>query len=166
MARDMTLARGDRLADLGQWAATYALAIIFLAFGAAKFGAKAGESIAPLVMNSPFVSWWHTLFGVDGTALVVGVYEILTGLLIAARPFNPRLSMIGGAMAVMTFLVTLSFLFSTPKVDAMLGEFLLKDLVLLGVALWVFAASRAEARASRRPEERDSRTANAPDSRL
>lgn len=144
--------RNDGLPHVAQCVATYALAIIFLVFGTAKFGAMAGEAIAPLVMNSPLVSWWHTLFGVKGTTLVVGVFEILTGLLIAARPINPRLSMIGGAMAVITFLVTLSFLFSTPDATdgkglTMLGEFLLKDLVLLSVGFWIFAASRAEVRA-------------------
>lgn len=142
----------DRPADLAGWVVTYALVIIFLVFGIAKFGAMAGESIAPLVMNSPLVSWWHTLFGINGTARVVGVFEIVAGLLIAARPFSPRLSMIGGAMAVITFLVTLSFLLSTPMaVDAngltMLGEFLLKDLVLLAAGFWIFATSRAEVRA-------------------
>ncbi len=144
--------RNDSLPHLAQWIVTYALAIIFLVFGIAKFGAMAGESIAPLVMNSPLVSWWHTLFGINGTAIVVGVFEILTGLLIAARPINSRFSMIGGAMAVVTFLVTLSFLFSTPDATdgkglTMLGEFLLKDLVLLSVGFWIFAASRAEVRA-------------------
>lgn len=147
--------RHDRLADLAQWVATYALAIIFLVFGVAKFGAMAGEAIAPLVMNSPLVSWWHTLFGINGTARVVGVFEILTGLLIAARPISPRFSVIGGAMAVITVLVTLSFLLSTPMaIDGngltMLGEFLLKDVVLLAVAFWIFAASRAEVRARAR----------------
>jgi len=144
--------RNDSLPHLAQWIVTYALAIIFLVFGVAKFGAMAGESIAPLVMNSPLVSWWHTVFGINGTARVVGVFEILTGLLIAARPLSPRFSMIGGAMAVVTFLVTLSFLFSTPDATdgkglTMLGEFLLKDLVLLSVGFWIFAASRAEVRA-------------------
>lgn len=142
----------DRLADLGQWAATYALAVIFLVFGTAKFGAMAGESIAPLVMNSPLVSWWHAVFGINGTARVVGVVEIVTGLLIAARPISPRLSMIGGAMAVIVFLTTLSFLLSTPGTTdgngfTMLGQFLLKDLVMLAVSFWIFAASRAEIRA-------------------
>ena len=147
--------QNDRLVNLAGWIATYALAIIFLGFGVAKFGAMAGESIAPLIMNSPLVSWWHTLFGINGTARVVGVFEILTGLLIAARPLNPRFSMIGGAMAVITFIVTLSFLFSTPDATdgkglTMLGEFLLKDLVLLSVGFWIFALSRAEVRARTR----------------
>lgn len=92
------------------------------------------------------------LFGINGTARVVGVFEIVAGLLIAARPFKPRLAVVGGAMAVITFLVTLSFLFSTSDATdgkglTMLGEFLLKDLVLLAAGLWIFAASLAEVRA-------------------
>lgn len=54
---------------------------------------------------------------------------------------------------MITFLVTLTFLFTTPMVTAgdgpfplaMLGQFLLKDLVLLSVAVWIFGVSRAEA---------------------
>lgn len=145
--------RGERLPDLTRWAANYALVIIFLIFGASKFTPMAGDAIAPLIMNSPLVSWLHGVFGIDGAARVLGVYEILTGLLIAARPANPRASMIGGAMATVTFLITFSFLFSTPGVAGgnpfpltMLGQFLLKDLVLLAVAVWIFADSRGETR--------------------
>lgn len=82
------------IADLGGWAATYALAFIFLIFGATKFTAMGGEGIAPLVMNSPLTVWLHRAFGIDGAARFLGAYEILTRLLIAARPINPRLSMV------------------------------------------------------------------------
>lgn len=141
----------DRLARLGGWAVIYALAIIFVVFGASKFTPMAGEGIAPLVMNSPLVAWLHGAFGVEGTARVIGSYEILAGLLIAARPIDARLSAIGGAMAVITFLTTLSFLLTTPMVTAgdapfplsMMGQFLLKDLVLLAAGLWIFGESRA-----------------------
>lgn len=140
-------------ADLGRWAATYALAMIFLTFGASKFTPAAGMELTPLIMNSPLVAWWHGLFGVDGTARVLGVYEILTGVMLAARAFNPRLAAIGAAMAGIAFLVTLSFLFTTPGIAAgagpfpltMLGQFLLKDLVLLCAAWVIFDAARAGA---------------------
>lgn len=153
----VTELRRDSLTDAGRWAANYALAIIFLVFGASKFAPMAEKELAPLIMNSPLVSWWHGVLGIEGAAQALGAFEIVTGLLIAARPFNPRFSTIGGAMAVATFLVTLSFLFSTPGVSAgadpfplsMLGQFLLKDLVLLAVALWIFGTSRDEAVARR-----------------
>ena len=93
---------------------TYALALIFLWFGCLKFTQYEAAGVAPLVMNSPLVAWWHGLFGIAGTSRMLGVYEILTGLLIAARPFNPRLASIGGAMAAICFAITVSFLFSTP----------------------------------------------------
>ena len=58
-------------------------------------------------------------------------------------------------MAALTFLVTLSFMLTTPGVaqpgagsplalSPMPGQFLLKDLVLLGVSLWILGVSRVE----------------------
>ena len=136
---------------------TYALALIFLWFGSLKFTQYEAAGIAPLVMNSPIVAWWHDLFGIAGTAHMLGTYEILTGLLLAARPFNPRLAEIGGAMAAICFLVTVSFLLSTPGIvqpgfdtpfalSAFPGQFLLKDVALLAASLSVLLGARGERR--------------------
>ena len=68
-------------------------------------------------------------------------------LLIAARPFWPRASAVGSVLAVGMFLTTLSFLVTTPGVwepslggfpalSAIPGQFLIKDLALLGISLW------------------------------
>ncbi|MES2755292.1 MAG: DUF417 family protein [Pseudomonadota bacterium] len=136
---------------------TYALALIFVWFGCLKFTQYEAAGIAPLVMNSPLVVWLHGMFGIAGTSRFLGVYEILTGVLIAARPFAPRLAAIGGAMATICFLITVSFLFTTPTtvqpgfdtpfaLTPFPGQFLLKDVVLLAVSLWILFAARAEAR--------------------
>jgi len=104
------------------------------------------------VMNSPFVGWWHALLGIAGTSRMLGVVEIAVGLLLAARLVSPRLSMVGAAISVLTFLVTLSFLFTTPGVtepraggfpalSAMPGQFLLKDVVLLAVSFYCLGES-------------------------
>jgi uncharacterized membrane protein YkgB len=75
----------------------------------------------------------------------LGVVEVAIALLIAARRWSPKASAIGSALAVLMFLTTLSFLFSTPgwepslgfpALSALPGQFLLKDVVLLGAALW------------------------------
>ena len=149
----------DRYAtpSIGALLVTYALALIFVWFGCLKFTQYEAAGIAPLVMNSPLVGWWHSLFGIAGTSHMLGVYEILTGLLLAARPFKARLASIGGAMASICFLVTITFMLSTPGVaqpgyDNALalspfpGQFLLKDVVLLAVSIWVLFATREEAR--------------------
>ena len=80
--------------------------------------------------------------------------EIVAALIIALHPVWPRASAIGSALAVVLFLGTLSFLFTTPGVvsmhaaglpvlSGMPGQFLLKDLVLIGVALWALGDSLA-----------------------
>ena len=64
---------------------------------------------------------------------------------------------VGSALAVVLFLGTLSFLFTSPGVvathawglpvlSAQPGQFLLKDLVLIGVAIWTLGDSLAGAR--------------------
>ena len=68
-------------------------------------------------------------------------------LVIATRPFWPRASAVGSVLAVGMFLTTLSFLVTTPGVwepslggfpalSAIPGQFLIKDLALLGISLW------------------------------
>jgi uncharacterized membrane protein YkgB len=77
----------------------------------------------------------------------LGTLEIVAAILIAVRSLSARLSAVGSAMAIVLFCGTLSFLFTTPGVvsrfagpipvlSALPGQFLLKDLVLLGVAVW------------------------------
>jgi len=55
--------------------------------------------------------------------------------MIAARRWSPRTSALGSLGAALMFLVTLSFLFTTPDVGDAQG-FLMKDLTLFGAALW------------------------------
>lgn len=160
VAEDGAPMRRDRYpitANSGALLVNYALALIFIWFGVLKFTQYEAAGIAPLVMNSPIVGWWHSLLGIAGTSRMLGVYEILTGVLIALRPIQPRLAAIGGAMAVITFLITLTFILSTPGVaqpgygnplalSPFPGQFLLKDLVLLAASASVLLGARAEER--------------------
>ena len=62
----------------------------------------------------------------------------MSAALLVSRPFSARLAAIGSALAVGTFLTTLSFLFSTPGALSPMHPahgFLLKDVVLLGAAV-------------------------------
>ncbi len=150
----------DSLERLAGWAITFALAIIFLWFGLLKFTDYEASGVAGFIMNSPLIAWLHGAFGITGGARFLGVFEILTGLLIAGRLISPRLSVIGGAMGVVIFLITLTLMFTTPGViqpgfsglpflSAVPGQFLLKDLGLLAASFWVLATSLAETRAGR-----------------
>ncbi len=150
----------DSLERLAGWAITFALAIIFLWFGLLKFTDYEASGVAGFIMNSPLIAWLHGAFGITGGARFLGIFEILSGLLIAGRLISPRLSVIGGAMGVVIFLITLTLMFTTPGViqpghsglpflSPSPGQFLLKDLGLLAASFWVLATSLAEMRASR-----------------
>jgi len=127
----------------------YGLVFLLLMWGAAKFSAFEAEAIRPLVENSPIVSWMYGVFGLRGTSAAFGVFEVAVALLIATRRWLPRVSGYASLAASSMFLVTLSFLFTTPNVFAPTspwGGFLMKDIILLGAALYTSAEALRAAR--------------------
>lgn len=145
---------GDAISRLGSWASTTTLVIIFLWFGSMKFIPFEAESLQPIISNNPLISWLYTLFGVAGGAKFLGVFEIVTGLLIAGCLVSPKLSAVGSAMGAWSFVLTVSCLFTTPGVIqpgsviglGAAGSFLVKDIVLFSACLWILGASLAEIR--------------------
>ncbi|MDR5836101.1 DUF417 family protein [Caballeronia sp. LZ034LL] len=130
----------------------WALVIVFLWFGGMKFTAYEANGIAPFIINSPVMSWLHTLFGVRGASYVIGTLELSTALALIIGAFQPMFSALGAAMSAATYLITLTFLLSTPGVaeataggfpaiSALPGQFLLKDVVLLAASLSLLLAS-------------------------
>ena len=82
---------------------------------------------------------------------------VCAGVLLLARVVSPSLSFIGGVMSIITFLVTLSFMLTTPGVgaaeaggfpalSAQVGQFLAKDMALLAISIFVTGESLAAAR--------------------
>jgi reactive chlorine resistance protein C len=141
---------GRRLEAVAPVLVRYAMVVVMFWFGGLKFTAYEAQAIQGLVANSPFLGWLYGLFSVDGLSYLIGTVEIAAGILIAARAVSAKLSALGGLLAVGTFVVTLSFFFSTPGVSEMTaggfpvisvlpGQFLLKDLALLAVSFWIFA---------------------------
>jgi reactive chlorine resistance protein C len=145
-ASSLPLAAAQTVEALGRHATRYGLVLVLLWIGGMKFIAYEAEGISGFVSNSPLMSWAYQVFSKGQFSVILGVTELITAVLIAVRPFSPRLSAVGSALAVGMFLTTLSFLFSTPGVveaslgfpalPAMPGQFLIKDVVLLGAALW------------------------------
>ncbi len=154
---DPAAARIARIEHFGTGVLRYGVVLLLVLIGGAKYFAFEAEAIKPLVENSPFLSWMLGAFGVQGTSSVIGTLEIATGLAIASRPFAPTVSAIGSAAGAVTFLTTLSFLFSTPGALSLkhpAGSFLLKDVVLLGacIATGAEALKAARARSAGRAE--------------
>ncbi len=138
--------RGLRLENLGIKIIRYGLAIVLIWIGILKFTSYEAEGIKPLVENSPLLSWTYGLFGVEGFSKVLGIVEIGLGVLICCRPFSPKISAIGSIGGIITFIITITFLLSTPGIiqpgysfpfiSPMPGQFIIKDFVLLGASVW------------------------------
>jgi len=147
---------GPRLSAVGQAVSRYGLALTLAWIG---FGKYIKMEARVLIEHSPLMSWVYDVFSANTVARGLGTLEIVAAILIAARPVSARLSAIGSAMAIVLFCGTLSFLFTTPGVvsrfagpvpvlSALPGQFLLKDVVLLGVAVWTLGEAVQAHRAS------------------
>src|SRR4051812_10377628 len=137
----------SRAEAVGRELSRYGLAVVVAWIGLMKFTGYEAEGIRPFVAHSPLMSWVYGLISVRDFSAMLGVVEVAIALLIAVRPFWPRASALGSALAVGMFLTTLSFLVTTPGVwepslggfpalSAFPGQALIKDLALLGIALW------------------------------
>lgn len=143
---------GPRMQAAGAAILRYGLAGILLYYGAFKFHPVEAEAIRPLVSESPFMGWMYAVLSVRGVSSLIGLTEIAVALLLLARPWSARAAVIGGVGAAVIFLATLSFLFTTPGAWASIpgwplpmpgaaGGFLIKDLFLLGAAVWIAGES-------------------------
>ena len=144
---------------LGGALARYGLVVVIGWIGLLKFTSYEAMGIQPLVANSPLMSWVYDVVSVRTFSTLLGVLEVATAILLAVKPWWPRLSAVGSVIAVGLFLATLSFMFTTPGVGeasaggfpvlSVTGEFLIKDAALLGLSLWTLADALSAARTVR-----------------
>ena len=94
---------------------------------------------------------WLRVFGVRGEAKISGTIDLTTAAVLILGSVIPIASAVA-AMACVTFLLTVSFFFSTPGVtqksstgfpiiSTLLGQFLLKDIALLAASFTLLLAS-------------------------
>jgi uncharacterized membrane protein YkgB len=131
--------------------ARYGLVVVFVWFAGLKVTSYEAQGISPLVAHSPLLSWAYTVVSVHTFSVLLGCSELVTAILLAVKPWAPKPSVIGGALAALFFLGTLSFMVTTPGIGeasaggfpvlSATGEFLMKDIALLGLALWLLSDS-------------------------
>jgi reactive chlorine resistance protein C len=134
----------------------YGLVLVIAWIGFMKFTAYEAAGIQPLVANSPLMSWVYAIFSERAFSVLLGVVEVGIAAMIALRPLSAKVSAIGSGIAVVMFLTTLTFIFSTPGWEPSLGgfpalstvpgQFIIKDIVLLAAALWSLGEALPEAR--------------------
>ncbi|MDV3871429.1 MAG: DUF417 family protein [Acinetobacter sp.] len=124
----------------------YGLVLILISIGLLKFTKHEADAIRPLAENSPFFSWTFTFLSTRMFSNATGIIEITLGTLIALRPLSPNLSALGSVGSVITFLIILSFIVSSPMhtdkglsipfIPFSLGHFFVLHFALLGASVW------------------------------
>ena len=151
MSAEAAVEQDVTLEDVGKEILRWGLVVVVGWIGAMKFTAYEAMGIQPLVAHSPLLHWTYNFLSVRSFSTMLGFIEIGTAALIALRSVSPKASAIGSFLAIGLFLTTLSFLFSTPgwepslggfpALSALPGQFLLKDIVLLGASVWSLGES-------------------------
>lgn len=131
----------------------YGLVLVIGWIGLLKFTEYEARGIEPLVANSPLMSWLYGIFSVTTFSVLLGVLEVVTAVLLAVKPWWPRVSAAGSVLAIGLFVATISFLFTTPGIGeasaggfpllSTTGQFLIKDVVLIGVSAWTLTDAMA-----------------------
>jgi uncharacterized membrane protein YkgB len=140
-----------RITGVAALVARYGLVIVLAWFGAMKFTYYESHGISPLVANSPVLSWIYNVMSISAFGRLLGSIELVTATLLALKPWFPKASILGGVLASLFFVGTLSFMVTTPGIGeasaggfpvlSANGEFLMKDIAILGLALWLLADS-------------------------
>lgn len=124
----------------------YALVVTLICIGILKFSKHEAEAIRPLAENSPFFSWAFTWVSTRMFSGITGVIEITMGILIALRTVSLTLSALGSIGAVITFLIILTFMVSSPMhlqngltipfIAYSAWRFFIIHMVMLGASVW------------------------------
>jgi uncharacterized membrane protein YkgB len=123
--------------------------VMLLWAGSYKMTVPGADGIVPLVSNSPLI-WWHfKLFGPYIGSDIIGLTEFSAAILILTGYFKPKAGIVGGLIASLMFFITSTMFVSTPgtiiavqgikymRYMSMLGLFLFKDVISLGVSFYL-----------------------------
>ncbi|MGX5219356.1 YkgB family protein [Pseudomonas sp. S9] len=123
------------------------MVIIFLWFGYDKWFEAEIVDLLPLINNGPLISWTIPVFGVNGTSIFLGASEWTFATLLFMGFWHKKLGVLGALGSCATFLGTLSIFPFAPgawhqgaggfPAMTIVSAFLLKDLVLLAVSVYL-----------------------------
>lgn len=121
----------------------FGVVLVLLWIGIFKFTPTEAAAIEPLIKNHPLMGWTYHFFSVQTVSNLVGFSEIVVAIGLIYGFFNPKVGYISGVVASAIFIVTLSFLFTTPNTWKVVDNvpianfFLVKDILFLAIAIMV-----------------------------
>jgi uncharacterized membrane protein YkgB len=150
----------NRLLFAGRALALAGVVLPLFLIGILKFTQIEIDALKPLISGTPWLSWLYPVFGETGASYLLGTVELFTVVLFIASPWSARAGVAAGALGTLTFAVTVSTMFALPIWEESLGsfpwlnalgQFLIKDVALLGVSIIVFGEGLARLTQSRYP---------------
>lgn len=129
--------------NLGYYISLFGAALILLWIGIFKFTPTEAGAIKPLVENHFLTFFVYKVMSVQAVSNLIGAIEIIIALLLIFSAKFAVLKKYAGIGMIATFLVTLSYLFTTPGMWKVVDGvpvtdfFILKDLMLLGFGLMI-----------------------------
>lgn len=158
MAFSKAATTASRIKAIGSNVTRYGLVLTLGWIGGMKFTNYEVENIRPVVEGSPFLRWMYRK-NARKAAAGLGIAELSIATLIALRPWSPKASAVGSGLATTMFLTTLSTMFTVPgwepslggfpAISGPVGQFVIKDVVLLGAAVSSLGDSLAACRCGR-----------------
>jgi uncharacterized membrane protein YkgB len=136
-----------------------AMVFIFAWFGYDKWFEDEIRGLIPMITHGPLIFWTIPTLGIRGTANLLGTSEWTFGSLLFLGFWNKKLGVLGALGSIATFTATFTILPFVPDAwDAAAGgfpamtansAFLLKDLVLLVVSVYLLKQDVARVIAAR-----------------
>jgi uncharacterized membrane protein YkgB len=139
------------------------MVLIFLLFGYQKWFEYEAQVLIPYISNGPLIFWLYPVFGIRGASWFLGVSEWLFGALLFLGFWNKRLGILGALGSTFTFVGTVTIIPFMPNgwdraagFPAMAGNvpFLMKDVVLLAVSIYLLKQDLVRVSASAKHEAR------------
>jgi reactive chlorine resistance protein C len=145
----------NRLTSTGRAIALLGVVLPLFLIGILKFTQYEIDGLKPFIGGTPWLAWLYPVFGAAGASYLLGVVELITAALFVASPWSARAAVAAGALGTLTFAVTVSIMFAMPIWEESVGgfpwlnaggQFLIKDVALLGISLAVFGEGLAAKR--------------------
>ncbi len=123
------------------------MVIIFAWFGYDKWFESEIVGLLPLISHGPFIFWTIPVLGIRGTSYFLGASEWTFGSLLLLGYWNKKLGVLGALGSTFTFFATFTIMPFAPgawepaaggfPAMTIVSGFLLKDLVLLAVSVYL-----------------------------
>ena len=136
------------ISSAGYYISLFGSFLILLWVGIFKFTPTEAQAIKPLIENHPMTSWMYDVIRVQTVSNIIGVIEIIVALLLLLTLKFEKLKKYAGVSMCVIFLMTLSYLFTTPNIWSIIDGvphtdfFILKDLMYLGFAVQLMVSRK------------------------